>query len=216
MGEWPTGRQRAAFAGGSVRPRWTALALRLSSWRAVLLIRYLRPFVVVLAVAGGEVRSAAQNIADEYRLKAAFVYQFPQFVEWPAGAVEAAPAISLCVARPSPFGPVLEQLVRGESLKGRPLTVREIASAADLAGCHVVFAPAKSGLTAGLLKAAAGRPILTVGDADRFLDAGGIIALRVVDRRVRFEVNVAAAKTAGLHVSSQLLDLALRVHGGPS
>jgi hypothetical protein len=180
-------------------------------------MRYMRPLIVLLAIAlGGDIRPAAQGVPDEYRLKAAFLYQFPQFIEWPPSAVEPADSIQLCVSRPSPFGTALEELTRGETLHGRPLSVREIASSADLAGCHLLFVRGKSGVTDALLKAAVGRPILTVGDSDRFLEAGGIIALKMVNRRVRFEVNIAAANGSGLRVSSQLLGLALSVRGGPS
>lgn len=176
-----------------------------------------RTILVLLAIAvPGAIRPAAQGVPDEYRLKAAFLYQFPQFVEWPAGAVASAESIGLCVAKPSPFGATLEQLVRGESLSGRPLAVREVTGVADLHGCHVLFAGGRRSVTDALLKAAVARSILTVGDSDQFLDAGGIIVLRMVNRRVRFEVNVEAARTAGLRISPQLLDLALKVRGGPS
>jgi hypothetical protein len=172
---------------------------------------------MLLAIAlVGDIPTTAQGVPDEYRLKAAFLYQFPQFVEWPSAAVATAGSIGLCVTKPSPFGAALEQLIRGESLSGRPLAVREISGTADLHGCHVLFAGGRRGATDALLKATVGRPILTVGDSDQFLDAGGIIVLRMVNRRVRFEVNVVAARTSGLRISPQLLDLALRVRGGPS
>ena len=177
-----------------------------SSRRSVILLATL-----IAAYAG--VR--AQDASGEYRLKAAFVYQFPQFVDWPDEAWHGAPAVQLCVLQPNDFGSALDELTRGESLNGRPLVVRQIARVADLDGCHLAFAGARSDAT-GLLKAAATRPILTVGESDGFLRDGGVILLRVVNRRVRFEISTANARRAGLRISSQLLALATSVHGGTS
>lgn len=174
------------------------------------------PFVILLATllaAYAAVR--AEDAAGEYRLKAAFVYQFPQFVDWPDEAWRDVSVVQLCVLQPNLFGSALEQLARGETLKRRPLAVRLIASPAELDGCHLVFAGARSD-AAGLLKAATARPILTVGETDRFLDDGGIILLRVVNRRVRFEISIENARRARLRISSQLLRLAVSVHGGTS
>jgi hypothetical protein len=158
--------------------------------------------------------TGAQSAADEYRLKAAFVYRFPQFVEWPTAAIQDSRTLDLCVLQPNPFDSSLEQLVRGESLGGRPLRVRVVAGVEALSGCHALFAGARSDASAAVLKAAAGRPILTVGETDRFLDDGGIIVLKVVERRVRFEVNATNAEKAGLRINAQLLSLAAAVRGG--
>jgi hypothetical protein len=156
---------------------------------------------------------AAQSASDEYRLKAAFVYRFPQFVEWPEAAVQDSRTLDLCVLQPNPFGSDLENLVNGESLNGRPLRVRVIASVDALTGCHALFAGARGDTAAAVLKAAVGRPVLTIGETDRFLEAGGIILLKVVERRVRFEVNTTNAQKAGLRISAQLLGLAAAVRG---
>jgi hypothetical protein len=156
----------------------------------------------------------AQAASDEYRLKAAFVYRFPQFVEWPAATLQNARTLDLCVLQPNPFESDLERLVNGETLNGRPLRVRVVAGLDALTGCHAVFAGARSEGAAAVLKAVAGRPVLTVGETDRFLDDGGIIALKVVERRVRFEVNATNAQKAGLRINAQLLSLAAAVRGG--
>jgi hypothetical protein len=118
------------------------------------------------------------------------------------------------VLQPNPFGSVLDQLVTGESLSGRPLRVRVVNTVDALQGCHALFASARSEIAAAALKAVAGRPVLTVGESDHFLDAGGIIALKVVDRRVRFEVDATNAQKAGLRISAHLLNLAAAIRGG--
>jgi hypothetical protein len=175
-------------------PRWLAV-------RAIVLI-------------GLSALPAAQATSDEYRLKAAFVYRFPQFVEWPASAVEESRTVDLCVLQPNPFGAELERLVAGESLSGRPLRVRVVNTVDALQGCHALFAGARSEVAAAALKAVAGRPVLTVGENDEFLAAGGIIALKIVDRRVRFEVDATNAQKARLRISAQLLNLAAAIRGG--
>ena len=158
----------------------------------------------------------AQVPANEYRLKAAFMYQFPQFVEWPSATLREARTLQLCVLEPNLFGAELEELIRGETLNGRPLAVKEIYGADEVAGCHVVFVSMRSGDPSSVLKATAGRPVLTIGESRGFLESGGIIQMKIVDGKVRFEVHATNAQKAGLRISSQLLNLALAVHGGPS
>jgi hypothetical protein len=163
----------------------------------------------------GPDRAALAQPASEQQLKAAFFYRFPQFVRWPPPLVQSAATMDLCLATPAPMADDLRVLVAGESLRGRPLRVREIGDAAGLAGCHALFAGAQADADRSLLRAARDRPILTVGEDDRFLTDGGIIAFRVLDRRVRFEVDLAHARRAGLRLDVQLLRLAQAVHGRP-
>jgi hypothetical protein len=152
--------------------------------------------------------------SEEYRLKAAFVYRFPQFVEWPAPALDGHESITICVLRPNPFGAVLRELIADVTLNGRPLAIRDIDGPSAVSGCHVVFVPGRSIAAAkAVLKAVGDLPVLTVGESSGFLDEGGVISLQVIDRRVRFEVSATAAERVGLRLSSQLLRLAARVRG---
>ena len=159
---------------------------------------------------------AGQTLEAEHQLKAAFVSKFPQFTEWPEATLEGLQRIELCVARPNPFGTSLRELTAGERLGARPLVVREVDSPQDLDACQLLFVANQSPRERkSLLDRARTLPILTVGDAATFIDEGGIVALRMVNGRVRFDVNVEAANQAGLRLSSQLLQLALSVRGGP-
>ena len=151
------------------------------------------------------------------RLKAAVLSKFPQFVEWPAAALDGRTTVDICIATPDPFGQDLPDLVAGQTLNGRPFAAREVAREEDLDGCQVLYLPPRAPRgTDPLLLRARSLPILTVGDGPRFLDDGGIVALRVVDGRVRFDINATAAQRAGLRMSSQLLRLALSVRGSVS
>jgi hypothetical protein len=173
--------------------------------------------LLVLGLPAARARVHAENVPEEYRLKAAFVYRFPQFVEWPPASWTGREALEICVSQPNPFGSSLAEFVEGESLKGKRFVVRQVTAKGPIESCHVLFVAQTPATTkSDLLARAASLPILTVGDSPRFLDLGGIINLRLVDRRVRFEINLAAADRAGLRLSSQLLRLAMTVRGGRS
>jgi hypothetical protein len=153
----------------------------------------------------------AQPSADELTLKAAFVSKFPQFVEWPS-SVWTRDSFDVCVIAPPTFGAALAGLVSGELLHEQEMRVRHVDGERDIAACAVLFISSSSIKVAReLLQTARYRPILTVGDSETFLDEGGMIGLRVLKGRVRFEVNPSAASLAGLQISSQLLKLALNV-----
>jgi hypothetical protein len=146
----------------------------------------------------------AQDVTLEYRVKAAYLYNFVKFVEWP-DASEKGP-VNICVAGHNPFGHVLTDTVRGESIEGRPLTARVILE--PEAGCDVLFIP--DGAAASVyLKAARGMPTLTVGESDDFLQQGGIIEFVNDGHNVRFAISMDAADEAKLQVSSRLLRLAV-------
>lgn len=157
---------------------------------------------------------SGQDVSAEYQLKAAFIYHFPQFVDWPQPVLARDRAISICVLSPSPFGRVLDDMAQGASVAERPLVVRSVEPASRIESCQVLFLSGKAPGREDALKRAAGLPVLTVSDDDHFLDEGGIIQLRVASNKVRFDVSLAAARSSGLHLSAQLLRLASKVRGG--
>lgn len=171
----------------------------------------------VLAAAVSATAAAAQDTDQEYRLKAAFVYQFSQFVDWPDAAWGNLEDVELCVSGAEALRRELERLVTGESLRGLPYVVRALGPQDAVASCQVLVVTARSkGDVTELLRDTVGRPILTIGETDRFLDDGGIIRLTLAERRVRFDVSASEARRAGLRISPQLLDLARAIRGGPS
>lgn len=159
--------------------------------------------------------SADETPGGEYPVKAALLFHFTKYVKWPAEAFAAADApLVIGVLGADPFGEVLDQLVRGETVQGRPVVVRRGKDVAGVAGCHVVFVNLPDATDrAAALAQLKGRAVLTVGDADQFLAAGGVIELRRLQNRIRFDISTAAAETNQLRVSSQLLKLAQNVTG---
>jgi hypothetical protein len=155
--------------------------------------------------------AAAQSGVDPDPVMAAFVHRFTQFVEWPEAVLAGRNDVTICVAGSRELLERLQEIVAGEDLGGRSIVATEASSPADVPGCHVLFVSYLAPGSADFLAAARGLPVLTVGDPSDFLDAGGIIHLRIIDRRIRFAIDAAAASEAGLRLSSQLLDLAVEV-----
>jgi hypothetical protein len=157
----------------------------------------------------------AQITRPEYELKAAVVSKFPEFTEWPEDLLNNRRTIDLCVVQPNPFGQVLNDLVAGEILRGHALVARDVSDPRNMASCQLLFVPSRSSTDLEeVLASVKNLPVLTIGESTDFLDRGGIVSVRVVEGRVRFEVNLDAANRAGVRLSSQLLRLAQRVRGG--
>ena len=142
----------------------------------------------------------------EYQIKAAFLYHFVKLVEWPVS-----PGVPLVIAiyGQDPFGNVLDQTLKGKAIDGHPLVVRRIQRVEELKNCQIVFVSSweKKRLPA-VLHAVQGKPVLTVGEFEGFLDSGGDITFASEPNRIRFDVNLGAASKAGLRISSRLLNLA--------
>jgi len=144
----------------------------------------------------------------EYKVKGAFLLNFAKFTKWPADEFAGSNTpITIGIVGDDPFGSALDQLVAGETIGTRPIVVKRLVSSADLSQCQILFFP-KSTDAGDVLKRVASLGVLTVGESDDFLDAGGVIRLLIEDKKVRFEVNMDAAQRAHLTVSSQLLKLA--------
>lgn len=167
--------------------------------------RWLALFLVV-TTAG---RVTAQP-SREYDLKAAFLYNFAAFVDWPPQAFEDAQApFVIGVIGADPFGPVLDELVRGERAKDRPLVVRRLNELHEIRGCHILFISRTERYRLyDILWHTRGHAILTVSDLPGFTSAGGMIGFRTEQQRIVLQVNPAAAAAAELVISSKLLRVA--------
>ena len=166
--------------------------------------------LVLFALAGGA--ADTQGGDDEYRLKAAFLLSFPRFVEWPERSLGRGEPLIVAVYGQDPFGNALARAAGSKVVDDHPLMIHRTTSVELLRSCHIVFV---AGVDAKRLQHALevleGAPVLTVGEGEEFLQAGGIIGLVLEERKVRFEINAGAARSAGLRISSSLLALARRV-----
>jgi hypothetical protein len=155
---------------------------------------------------------AAQPATPEYQVKAAFLYNFLKFVEWPGEAGSSAGTICLGVLGRDPFDDALDT-VRGKLAKGRKVVVIHFRSPDEVRGCDLLFISAsEKGRLSQALRAAHNARMLTVADQEGFCEAGGMINLVSVKNRVGFEVNLAAANRARFRISSQLLKLARNIY----
>ena len=147
----------------------------------------------------------------QYQIKAAFLYNFVKFVEWPAQAYAGpiSPTV-IGVLGENVFGDDLEKTLRNKVINHHPLEFKKFDSVGEVTNCHVLFISASERRHfPEILGALRDRSILTVSDSERFLQDGGMINFIIVDRRVRFQINNDPAKKAGLILSSDLLNLAV-------
>lgn len=148
--------------------------------------------------------------ASEYQVKAAYLYNFVKFVEWPAQdfASPTAP-IQLCVLNDRSFESELNQIVKGKTVAGRPVAVIPVQNGEQSRLCHVLFInSSQSGQAHHILEVLRDTSVLTVGETKGFVEEGGIINFVLQDDHVQFHVNHKAANQVGLRISSRLLSVA--------
>jgi len=147
----------------------------------------------------------------EYELKAAFLYNFAKFVEWPAAGQQE--EFTLCVIGGNPFGAALNPL-SSSPVRGRAVVVTRLSDPEEISRCNMLFVDALAlDRLPVILQRSRDAHVLTVADIDGFTRRGGMIGLVSEDNRIRFDINTRAANDAGLRVSSRLLSLARRVLG---
>jgi len=146
--------------------------------------------------------------ASEYQVKAAFLFNFSKFLEWPPEAMgEPNEPFVVGVLGKDPFGSNLDEIIAGEKIMGRPMVVRRFNSTEEIDKCHILFIHVP-GKTSEALNALKGKSILTVSDDEEFNAYGGIIKFYTENEMIRLEINIQAAKAANLTVSSKLLRIA--------
>ena len=149
---------------------------------------------------------------SEYQLKAVFLFNFVQFVDWPPSAPQDSqppPPLLIGILGDDPFGAFLDETVRGERLGARPIQVRRYRRIADIEECNILFiSRSENERVAEILSAVKNRPVLTVSDGDGFASQGGIIQFFTDKNRIRIRINLDAAQAANLTISSKLLRVA--------
>lgn len=183
-------------------------AIRTARTTGALALRVLALRVLgLLAALGAGASAQASAPSREYQVKAAFLFNFAQFVDWPSSAfVEDDAPLVICVLGADPFGSYLDELVRGELVNNRRLTVRRFHASEDVKGCQVLFVSrSESGNLDKALASGKEMDALTVSDVDGFAERGGIIQLTTEGGKIRLKINVLAAKASSLVISSKLL-----------
>ncbi len=166
------------------------------------------------AIAAGVVAVSAVSLAapppGEYEVKAAFLYNFARFVEWPAQA-QTSGAVTLCILGADPFGADAD-MIAGKPVGQARLRVKRVSDD-QAAACQILFvASSERARLDRVLDEVKGRPVLTVGDSPGFAERGAVLNFYLEQNKVRFEVNIDAARRTGLVISSRLLRLARVTH----
>jgi hypothetical protein len=158
----------------------------------------------------------ANSTAEEYSVKAAFLFHFAQFVEWPEETFkDASSPLTYCTIGEDPFHGSLDAALNGKTIVARPFRVLHFKQPREIQGCQVLFIGAEEKkILPAILAGVKGNSVLTVGESERFVQDGGMIGFFLEENKIRFEVNLEAAQKAKLRISSRLLALAKSVIGG--
>jgi hypothetical protein len=177
----------------------------------------LSAMVCSAAVLGGagllqaQSEDSGEGGSREYVIKAAYLYQFGRYVQWPANAFpdEKAPLV-IGVLGPDPFGNVLEGIARTKKIENRPIMLRRFATMAEYKPCNILFVTSavSEEERKAAIKKARKSPVLLVGEAPGFAEEGGTINFFLEGNKIRFEINTEVAKQDQLKISSKLLSLA--------
>lgn len=182
---------------------------------AVVLILFWGTFLSGAASGGAASALAVRDGLEAHQVKAAFLYRFAQFVEWPADANKPNNRVELCLIGTNPFGDAVFAL-DGKLVGGLPFRVREVLGVSPLEVCHLLFvSESEAARLDDILSACEHAQVLTIADMEGFAERGGMIGLVTVNRRVRFDIHLGAARAAGLELDSRLLRLARHVYGVP-
>jgi hypothetical protein len=166
------------------------------------------PLIAAGMMAAAMPAAAAAAPALEQAVKASYLVKFAPFVDWPPAAMPAPGApFTICLAGQDPFGALIDDVARGQTVRGRPVALRRIAAGGGTGGCHILYVgrPSAGGVAPAAI---AGQPVLTIGDSATGA-AGCMIVFVVQAGRVRFQIDADAARANGIGVSSKLLGLAI-------
>lgn len=156
---------------------------------------------------------ATAESVPEYEVKAALLYNFAVFTEWPSERLSAAtPSFDVCILGEDPFGPAVDRLTR-QLIHEKPIVVRRLASSGSLGGCHLLFISESEGRRLDpVLEQARVHNVLTIAEGKGMAERGATVGLLLEKGRIVFEVNRQAALSAGLTISSKVLSLARKVY----
>lgn len=167
--------------------------------------KFYQSLFFILLITGGI--QAQSTVPPEYRVKAVFVYNFTQFIDWPKDAFEfAEEPLIIGVLGNNPFGTNLEEAVESEKVGAHPIQVRYFKDVFELSKCHILYINlSQPDAVKNVINSLAGHSTLTIHDTEEFPQWGGMIRFFINESKINLEINTTAAKAAKLHISSKLL-----------
>lgn len=180
------------------------------------LLRLIVLFHLLLLSSLVPLANASKPVSPEYVIKAAYIYNFAMFVDWPADAfLQSDSPIVIGLVGPDPFGSALEEIIRGKRVNKRHLIIKRAPTATELTDAHILFFSAsESAKISEMVQQFRRTPVLVVSETPDFLRRGSVINFTVQNNKVGCAINIAAARKARLNISSQLLSLSTVVEGG--
>jgi hypothetical protein len=177
--------------------------------------RWLKVLAIACTISIPTLQAQSSKLTD-YDVKAAYLFNFGRFVEWPEAGGGKEVSFTFCILGHDPFGANLDHLLAKETIDGKHIAIKRISSVEESGGCHVLFMSlGEEGHLNKIIEALDKQSVLTVSDIPQFSEHGGMIQFVMEGERVRFEVNLSATQRAGLTLSSDLLKVATAVKGGP-
>ena len=178
----------------------------------------LKVAVLAWVLVGVPCSRAQRPKPSDYQVKAAYLYNFGRFVEWPSEhATAKSGPFTICILGQDPFGSALDATLAGETIGGKNVVAKRISTPQESAHCQIVFfSAAEAGRLNKIMEDLDKAAVLTVSDMPQFAQRGGMIQFVLEGNRVRFEVNLIATKHAGLTLSSDLLKVATAVRRNPA
>jgi hypothetical protein len=178
--------------------------------------RLTRHFLSLILLLAPQASLHASSAGEEYSVKAAFLFHFAQFIDWPEGTFkDASSPLTYCTIGEDPFHGALDASLSGKMIGTRPLRVLHFKQPQYIRNCQILFIGAgEKRLLPTVLASLKENFVLTVGESEHFVHSGGMIGFLLEDNRIRFEINLEAAEQAKLKMSSRLLALAKTVVGG--
>jgi hypothetical protein len=168
------------------------------------------PILSLLWLLAGISLNAQQPQPTEYQLKAAYLFNFARFVEWPKTAFQnpTSPVV-IGILGENPFHDDLSRVIGSKLVDTHPVVIKEFRSASEVTNCHVIFiSSSEKKKLPEIFQSLKGSNVLTVGETERFIEAGGMISFFLERTKIRFQINKDAAEAAGLKVSAKLMTLA--------
>ncbi len=159
-------------------------------------------------------RSFAQAVSNrpEYEVKSAYLLNFLLYTTWPATVLGEGDPLVVCVLGDDPFGDFLSRALEGRRAQGHPVRMAQVDRVVEADRCHAAFIAERNRIPAAVwLERLEGKPVLTIGEGEGFLDAGGMISLVLDDQAIRFQASPRALRAARLDLSSRVLRLAQRI-----
>jgi hypothetical protein len=194
-----------------MRPEFTTTQRQLHKFRGNRIDRQLLWSIGLVFMVVAAEFLPAQEISREYPLKAAFLYNFGGYVEWPAEAFSSAQApFVIGVVGSNPFGTVLDGMAATKKIRGRPIVVKYLLQPSDFPKCHILFVSHEldEADQLAVVNATRSKYVLVVGESTGMAQNGAVANFFIEQNKVRFEINIQAARERQLKISSKLMSLA--------